>query len=216
MALRGWFEDNELTPNEWLELLFEYLRGQDTDDIDRIYRRDEAQELKELFTRYADGQASADELIAFELDFLKDIDGVADWWDQTVSIVEADRIIETMEDNPNGLQYLPSPKGTKTTEYLETAAMSFTGATPTTPITTVGNKQIVLRGGAGVTMTTEGIRSAGGRVVGAEVPVLDPDGNPILDADGNPVTEYVPGILDAIVPYIPGVSLPNWMPTAGS
>ena len=65
-------------------------------------------------------------------------------------------------------------------------------------------------------MTTEGIRSAGGRVVGAEVPVLDPDGNPILDADGNPVTEYVPGILDAIVPYIPGVSLPNWMPTAGS
>ena len=78
MALRGWFEDNELTPNEWLELLFEYLRGQDTDDIDRIYRRDEAQELKELFTRYADGQASADELIAFELDFLKDIDGVAD------------------------------------------------------------------------------------------------------------------------------------------
>ena len=183
MALRGWFEDNELTPNEWLDLLFEYLRGQDTDDIDRIYRRDEAQELKELFTRYADGQASADELIAFELDFLKDIDGVADWWDQTVSIVEADRIIETMEGNPNWLQYLPSPKGTKTTEYLETAAMSFAGATPTTPITTVGNKQVVLRGGAGVTIDI-------GNIIG---------GGAGYD-----------GILDNIVPYIPGISLPTF------
>lgn len=187
MALRGWFEDNELTPNEWLELLFEYLRGQDTDDIDRIYRRDEAQELKELFTRYADGQASADELIAFELDFLKDIEGVADWWDQTVSIVEADRIIETMEDNPNGLQYLPSPTGTKTTEYLETAAMSFTGATPTTPITTVGNKQVVLRGGAGVTMSIPEVLESGS----------------------------IEDLLGVMIPYIPGVSLPDWMPTAG-
>jgi predicted RNase H-like HicB family nuclease len=191
MALRGWFEDNELTPNEWLELLFEYLRGQDTDDIDRIYRRDEAQELKELFTRYADGQASADELIAFELDFLKDIDGVADWWDQTVSIVEADRIIETMEDNPNGLQYLPSPTGTKTSEYVENGALTFAGSTPTTPIATVGNNKVVLRGGAGVTVDIKQVIDAGGRVFGEN------------------------GILDAVVPYIPGISLPSWMPTAG-
>ena len=35
----------------------------------------------------------------------------------------------------------------------------------------------------------------------------------ILDAGGQVFGEG--GILDAVVPYIPGISLPNWMPTAG-
>ena len=191
MALRGWFEDNELAPNEWLNLLFQYLRGQDEDDIDRVYRRDEAQQLKELFTRYANGQASANELVAFELDFLKDINGVAEWWDQTVSIVEADRIIETLETNPAELSNIPAPTGTKTSEYVENGALTFAGATPTTPIATVGDKKVVLRGGTGVTVDIGQVVGAGGQVFGKG------------------------GILDAVVPYIPGISLPNWMPSAG-
>jgi len=131
----------------------------------------------------------------------------------TEAFDRAQEIVDTMVDNPEELADMEDP-GELTKLFIEQGGMSFAGAAATSPITTVGDRQVI-RGGAGVTMTTEGIKSAGGRVIGAEVPVLDPDGNPILDADGNPVTEYVPGILDAIVPYIPGVSLPNWMPTAG-
>ena len=195
MAIRGWFENSDFSPNQWMELLNNYLRvyyeDQDSDDMDRVYRGQEAQALKALFDRYAEGDATVDELVAFEINYLSDVDGVSDWWDQTVSIAEADRIIETLETNPAELANIPAPTGTRTNEYVENGALTFAGATPTTPIATVGDKQVVLRGGTGVTIDIEQVIGAGGRVFG----------------EG--------GILDAVVPYIPGISLPNWMPTAG-
>ena len=195
MAQRDWFKNSDFSPNEWMELLNNYLRvyyeDQDTDDMDRVYRGQEAQALKRLFDRYADGQATVDELVEFNFDYLRDVDGAAEWWDQTVSIAEADRIITTLETNPAELSNIPAPTGTKTSEYVENGALTFAGATPTTPIATVGDKKVVLRGGTGVTVDIEQVIGAGGRVFG----------------EG--------GILDAVVPYIPGISLPNWMPSAG-
>jgi len=189
--------NNEGVPfNQWFDILNNFLstyyEEQDPageyDDMDRIYRQQEVEELGELFDRYANDEATVDELLAFELDFLKDIDGVSDWWDQTVSIVEADRIISTMINNPEGLAELPAPTGSLTSEVISQAGMSFAGATPTSPITTVGGpsgETIVIRSGAGVTITTENI------------------------------LQNVDGILRDLIPYIPGISLPNWMPTAG-
>jgi len=194
--LRGfWLENSGISANEWIELLNNFLRtyyeDQDTDDIDRVFRSQEAQALDDLFTRYANGEATVDELAAFEIDFLRDVDGVSEWWDQTVSIAEADRIIGTLETNPAELANIPAPTGTKTSEYVENGALTFAGATPTTPIAVVGDKRVVLRGGTGVTVDIEQVIGAGGRIFG----------------EG--------GMLDAVIPYIPGISLPNWMPTAG-
>ena len=103
-----------------------------------------------------------------------------------------------------------------TLAVLEQGAMQFAGGpiSTTTPPPT-GAETAVITGGAGVTITTEGILNTGGRIFGTDVPSVDIDGNPILDAEGNQQTEYRPGILDAMIPYIPGISLPNWMPTAG-
>lgn len=192
MALRGWFKNSEFSPDEWMELLNNYLRvyyeDQDTDDIDRVYRGQEAQALNRLFNDYANGEATVDELVSFEIDFLNDVDGVTEWWDQTISIAEADRIIETLETNPEELQNIPTPTGTNTSAYLENAAQSFaSGPGGPPPITTVGNNQVVLRGGAGVTMNIPQVLQSGS----------------------------IEDLLGVMVPYIPGVSLPSWLPTAG-
>ena len=99
---------------------------------------------------------------------------------------EAQSIVDTMVDNPEALSDMENP-GLLVTTVLESGAMQFAGATPTTPITTVGNRTVI-RGGAGVTIDIGQIISKGGSLE---------------------------TILGNIVPYIPGVSLPNWMPTAG-
>ena len=79
MAIRGWFENSDFSPNQWMELLNNYLRvyyeDQDSDDMDRVYRGQEAQALKALFDRYAEGDATVDELVAFEINYLSDVDG---------------------------------------------------------------------------------------------------------------------------------------------
>lgn len=103
---------------------------------------------------------------------------------------EAQTIVDTMVDNPEALADMEDP-GPLVTSILESSAQSFAGTTPTTPITTAAGNQLVIRGGAGVTVDIEQVINAGGQVFG----------------EG--------GILDAVVPYIPGISLPDWMPSAG-
>ena len=103
---------------------------------------------------------------------------------------EAQTIVDTMVDNPAALADMEDP-GPLVTSILESSAQSFAGTTPTTPITTAAGNQLVIRGGAGVTVDIEQVINAGGQVFG----------------EG--------GILDAVVPYIPGISLPDWMPSAG-
>ena len=170
MALRNWTVENKgVSAQEWIQILNDYLTtyyeeldpAGEYDDMDRIYRQQEVEELGELFDRYANGEATVDELVAFEIVELRDVDGVSDWWDQTVSIAEADRIITTLETNPAELANIPAPTGTRTSEYVENGALTFAGVTPTTPIATVGDKQVVLRGGTGVTIDIEQVIGAG-------------------------------------------------------
>ncbi len=108
----------------------------------------------------------------------------------TEAYEEAQSIVDTMVNDPEALADMEDP-GLLVTTVLESGAMQFAGATPTTPITTTGGGELVIRGGAGVTVDIKQVVDAGGRVFGEN------------------------GILDAIKGYIPGISLPNWMPTAG-
>lgn len=132
---------------------------------------------------------------------------------------EAQNIVDTMIEDPNALADMEDP-GPLVTSLISAGAQSFAG-TPVTTATppTAGGEYAVITGGAGVTVSTEDILKAGGRIFGETVQTVqrDAEGNPVLDADGNPVVidEYQPGILDAIIPYIPGISLPDWMPSAG-
>lgn len=102
---------------------------------------------------------------------------------------------------------------------LEQGAMQFAGGPISTATPPGRDETLVITGGAGVSVTTEDILKTGGRIFGETVQVAqrDTDGNLVLDANGNPILydEYQPGILDAMVPYIPGISLPDWMPSAG-
>jgi Holliday junction resolvasome RuvABC DNA-binding subunit len=132
---------------------------------------------------------------------------------------EAQNIVDTMVNNPEALTDMEDP-GPLVTSFISAGAQSFAG----TPVTTAtppaaGGEYVVISGGAGVTVSTENILKTGGRIFGETVQVVqrDSEGNPVLDQNGDPVVfdEYQPGILDAIIPYIPGVSLPDWMPSAG-
>ncbi len=102
---------------------------------------------------------------------------------------------------------------------LEQGAMQFAGGPVSTATPPGRDETLVITGGAGVSVTTEDILKTGGRIFGETVQVAqrDTDGNLVLDANGNPILydEYQPGILDAMVPFIPGISLPDWMPSAG-
>ena len=104
----------------------------------------------------------------------------------TESFDRAQEIVDTMVDNPEELADMEDP-GELTKLFIEQGGMQFAGATPTTPITTVGDRAVI-RGGAGVTIDI-------GKII---------EGGAGLDR-----------ILENIVPYIPGISLPNWMPSAG-
>jgi len=109
----------------------------------------------------------------------------------TESFDRAQEIVDTMVDNPEELADMEDP-GALTKLFIEQGGMQFAGAAATSPITTVGDRTVI-RGGAGVTINIEDI----------------------LQGEAREGGESLEQILDAIVPYIPGVSLPNWMPTAG-
>lgn len=136
----------------------------------------------------------------------------------TEAFDRAQEIVDTMVDNPEELADMEDP-GELTKLFIEQGGMSFAGAAP--PVTPAGSSgPLVITGGAGVTGEFERIKNTGGRIFGETVPVVqyDPEtGEPLRDENGDLVTveEYREGLLDVMVPYIPGVSLPNWMPTAG-
>ena len=109
----------------------------------------------------------------------------------TDSFDRAQEIVDTMVDSPEELADMEDP-GELTKLFIEQGGMQFAGAAATSPITTVGDRTVI-RGGAGVTINVEDI----------------------LQGEAREGGESLERILDAIVPYIPGVSLPNWMPTAG-
>ena len=104
----------------------------------------------------------------------------------TESFDRAQEIVDTMVDNPEELADMEDP-GELTKLFIEQGGMQFAGAAATSPITTI-NDDMVIRGGAGVTIDIGQILQRGGDLE---------------------------DILNGIKGYIPGISLPNWMPTAG-
>jgi len=137
----------------------------------------------------------------------------------TESFDRAQEIVDTMYDNPEELADMEDP-GELTKLFIEQGGMSFAGvAPPVATTTTVTGREVAVTEGGGISGNIFDILETGGRVFGENVPVVlrDVDGNPITDENGDLVTveEYRPGILDVMIPHLPGISLPNWMPSAG-
>ncbi len=109
------------------------------------------------------------------------------------SLTEAQEIADVLSSGDiTSLEDMEAPSGLTTT-FLEQGAMQFAGGPVSTATPPGRDETLVITGGAGVTIDIENILGNAGKEGG----------------------ESLEDILDAIVPYIPGVSLPNWMPTAG-
>ena len=183
--------------DEFFESFFEEQLDEEYFDqeSDRLDAAQDARRFMGLVDDYEAGEISWEELISEEnlpRDMLSYDDTFTDYYNAIMSSFEAEEIISALETNPERLNdpvfdRLSFPQ---TEQIITDSAFSFAGTTPTTPITTVGNR-VVIRGGAGVTIDIKQVIDASGQVFG----------------EG--------GILEAVVPYIPGISLPSWMPTAG-
>ena len=117
------------------------------------------------------GEISWEELISEEnlpRDMLSYDDTFTDYYNALMSSFEAEEVISALETNPERLNdpvfdRLSFPQ---TEQIITDSAFSFAGTTPTTPITTVGNR-VVIRGGAGVTVDIgQSHYKAGGQIFG--------------------------------------------------
>ena len=103
------------------------------------------------------------------------------------SFDRAQEIVDTMIDNPAALEGMEDP-GEVTNLIIEQNALGLLGPSAATPVTSVP-QGMVIRGGAGVTVDISEIGS-------------------ISDVNLETIFEHLKG-------YIPGVSLPSWLPSAG-
>lgn len=81
--------------DDWLA---RYQQDQDTDDIDRIYRQQEAQELKAILDGIEDGTKTIEDLLAFEPDFLLDLPSFNDWWAEATAPESEPEAPQTLND----------------------------------------------------------------------------------------------------------------------
>jgi len=111
------------------------------------------------------------------------------------SVTEARNILDVLINNPEQIPELEAPTGEYTSQFLEQAAANLTGGgIATVPHPTKPDEElVVLPGGYGVSVSIKDI-------IGPDAP-----------AGG----ETIQGILDAIKPYIRGIEIPDWLPTAG-
>lgn len=65
---------------QFLVMFSKYIEGQDTDDIDRVFLQQEANEWIDLYNKYLNDEITLDELKAFEPDYLAEIDGWNDYY----------------------------------------------------------------------------------------------------------------------------------------
>ena len=174
----------------------------------------ELQLFLESVESYQNGEINWQQMSASTPSNLLEDEEFAGYYDELMSVFEAEEVVDILTTDPARLSEFEELQFSQTEQIITNSAFSFVGATP--PVTTAGSgRSVVITGGGGVTGDFERIKNTGGRVFGDNVPVVDEDGNPVLDADGNPKTEYREGLLDVMVPYIPGISLPDWMPSAG-
>lgn len=72
-AFAGW----DAFVEQWLG----YIEDQASDDIDRIFLMEEMEEFEDLKAQYEAGEITAEELLAFEPDYLSDVPGWSEWWE---------------------------------------------------------------------------------------------------------------------------------------
>ena len=147
--------------------------------------------LRALETAVESQDRSAIEAIAQEI---AEAGGYEEYVEINNSLEEARNIINTLINNPEGLSELEEPQGQYTSQFIEQYATNLASSgsgVATVPHPTTGKDLIVLEQGAGVAVDVGEIGA-------------------ILEAGGN-----FEDVLDAIVPYIPGIELPEWFPSAG-
>jgi len=152
----------------------------------------ELQLFLETVELYQNGEISWQQMSASTPSNLLEDEEFAEHYNVLMSSFEAEEIVNALETDPERLSEFEELQFPQTEQIITNSAMTFAGVTPTTPVTTTtipgGSTGIVIRGGAGVTIDIGQILQRGGDLE---------------------------DILNGIKGYIPGVSLPNWMPTAG-
>jgi len=108
MATRTWEYKNDTFDDggDWAQFVSEllnkifadfYEEGQDTDDIDRIYRQEQAEAWKELLDDIANGNANLDDLKSFDDEFLSDMPGWNEYKNNVIGSYEAG--LESKDDD---------------------------------------------------------------------------------------------------------------------
>jgi len=78
----------------WDTWVGEWLESQASDDIDRIYRMEEAQAFQELLEGLQDGSKTWRDLQAFEFDFLTEIPEMVEYYDRLLNTTQYDSFLD--------------------------------------------------------------------------------------------------------------------------
>ena len=78
-AFAGW--------DAFIAEVLQYIEDQASDDIDRVYLAQELQELQDLFEQYEAGEITAEEFLQFEPDFIFDVPGATEYWENLNNVV---------------------------------------------------------------------------------------------------------------------------------
>ena len=87
------YDNKDYTTNEWVDMLTDlfgsllgsfYEQTDPVDDIDRIYRQQEAQAFQNLLEDIRNGEATWRDIANFDVDFLADVDGFQEYVDDIV------------------------------------------------------------------------------------------------------------------------------------
>lgn len=109
-------------------------------------------------------------------------------YNELMSTYEAEEIVSALETDPERLSEFDGIQFPQTEQIITDSALTFTGVLPPAPVTTTGTpSKVVIRGGAGVVIDMEDILNS-------------------VDLED---------LLGSMVPYIPGIPIPDWLPTAG-
>lgn len=86
----GWLQD-------FINIFRPYVADQDTDDIDRVFRQEQAQEFQDLLERIYAGEATWRDLNKEDYDFLNDIPEFSDYFDGVYDQAQYNGLLQDME-----------------------------------------------------------------------------------------------------------------------
>lgn len=211
--MAGWFYKNENFDSsvEWVDALtalFNNLLGSfyeqtdPVDDIDRIFRQQEAQEFQRILDGIATGETSWRDLAAFEVDFLSEIDGFQEYVDEAVASAQYTGLYDDLANASTNQDFQRifneyANAGIETNPYIQRDLAS------------TGSATAVITGTVDNSILQQVIRDAalGDGILGGEVDFED------LPGYG--------GIWDGLIRHIKvigrGINLPipDWLPLPG-